>query len=457
MSTIEDVIKLVPAFKESRLNSLYSNFQKSKQLNPEGYQANIQAWKSLFVKIITSDQFEPESVVSIPTYNPNLEESLSLHPYNKPQNLNCIIQEFVDDRFLIPASLYLSAKENYLVTTSGQFSVSQYLSINAWQQWRALKNYSVIKRGRLVDDRFIYCDELVRFGQKVANLIERKVKGDAYSSILFNHTLLFDELSKHLTITKTDYDLLLKYLSRDIGLLQTKDVDGHLYIKISQEAITQEDEAVVQVKQTLKNLETRIKEVEDKLSSIDFKSVLSLPKDAQKSSLRQKMATKANLVKLLDRNINLEMEMTTLLQKINDSNFNSVYFSVLENSAKTLSKLNNRLKIDDIDRVKADIDEELSKEQETSDALVGDANDEDVDEELNRMIKEQEGEGKTTDEKENTTEYSETTDKERDLLRKLENLTVKDDEKKNPQESSVKNDAKEKPQQESPVKVASLE
>ena len=104
MSTIEDIIKLIPAFKESRLNSLYSNFQKNKQLNPEGYEANIQAWKSLFTKIITSNKFEPESVVSIPTYNPSLKELLSLHPYNEPKNLSNILQEFVNDKFLIPAS-----------------------------------------------------------------------------------------------------------------------------------------------------------------------------------------------------------------------------------------------------------------------------------------------------------------------------------------------------------------
>lgn len=139
MSTIEDIIKLVPAFKESRLNSLYSNFQKNKQLNPEGYQANIRAWRTLFTKIITSEKFEPESVTSIPTYSPNLKESLSLHPYNEPQNLNNILQEFVNDRFLIPASLYLTAKESYFITINSQLSISQYFSVNVWQQWRALK------------------------------------------------------------------------------------------------------------------------------------------------------------------------------------------------------------------------------------------------------------------------------------------------------------------------------
>lgn len=222
MSTIEDIIKLVPAFKESRLNSLYSNFQKNKQLNPEGYQANIRAWRTLFTKIITSEKFEPESVTSIPTYSPNLKESLSLHPYNEPQNLNNILQEFVNDRFLIPASLYLTAKESYFITINSQLSISQYFSVNVWQQWRALKNYSVVEQGRLVDDRFIYWDELVRLGQKVAKIIETEVKGDTYSSTLFNQNLLFDELSKYMTITLVDYNLLLKHLSRDIGLLQTK-------------------------------------------------------------------------------------------------------------------------------------------------------------------------------------------------------------------------------------------
>ena len=44
MSDIETFIKSVPEFKESRLSSLYSNFEKNKVLNPEGYEANIYAW-----------------------------------------------------------------------------------------------------------------------------------------------------------------------------------------------------------------------------------------------------------------------------------------------------------------------------------------------------------------------------------------------------------------------------
>lgn len=450
MSTIEDIIKLIPAFKESRLNSLYSNFQKNKQLNPEGYEANIQAWKSLFTKIITSNKFEPESVVSIPTYNPSLKELLSLHPYNEPKNLSNILQEFVNDKFLIPASLYTTAKESYFVTISGQFNISQYFSVNSWQQWRALESYSIVKQGRLVDDRFIYWDELVKLGQKIAKVIETKVKGDTYSSILFNHNLLFDEISKHVAITSVDYDLLLKHLSRDVKLLQTKVIDGVTFIKISQEEISPEDQAVVQVKQTINNLETRVKEVESKLNSIDFKSVLKLPKDAQKSSLRLKMAMKANLVKLLDKNVNLELEMTTLLQKINDSNFNSAYFSVLEASAKTLSKLNSQLKIDDVDRVKADIDEEIMKEEEIGDALAGEAGDVDVDEELNKMLDEEEKAKEETAKEENVKEEKAKNDnveeeakqqnadkeKERELLSRLENLTVDDVIKQSPQHDS---------------------
>lgn len=204
------------------------------------------------------------------------------------------------------------------------------------------------------------------------------------------------------------------------------------------------------MKQTINNLETRVKEVESKLNSIDFKSVLKLPKDAQKSSLRLKMAMKANLVKLLDKNVNLELEMTTLLQKINDSNFNSAYFSVLEASAKTLSKLNSQLKIDDVDRVKADIDEEIMKEEEIGDALAGEAEDVDVDEELNKMLDEEEKAKEEAAKEENVKEEKAKNDnaeeeakqqnadkeKERELLSRLENLTVDDVIKQSPQHDS---------------------
>lgn len=165
---------------------------------------------------------------------------------------------------------------------------------------------------------------------------------------------------------------------------------------------------------------------------------------------------KANLLKLLNRNIDLELEMTTLLQKIDDANFNSVYFSVLESSAKTLSKLNNKLKVDDLERVKTDIDEEISKEEEISDALGVVANDVDMDEELKKMLAEDkaEKEPKSTEEKKSVDELNMSEETEQKLLSKLENLNVKDDRKVLTQGESS---SKEHSQVESQEKLASFE
>ena len=63
----EKFIRTVPDFKQSRLSSLYSNFEHNKTLNQIGYEANINAWKSLLIKLTTSKSILPKSIISLDT------------------------------------------------------------------------------------------------------------------------------------------------------------------------------------------------------------------------------------------------------------------------------------------------------------------------------------------------------------------------------------------------------
>ena len=62
---------------ESRLRSLYSDFRDLKQLNPDGYDANIIQWKDYLIKEVWND--------TIIVNGQNLLEYLSISPYGPPK------------------------------------------------------------------------------------------------------------------------------------------------------------------------------------------------------------------------------------------------------------------------------------------------------------------------------------------------------------------------------------
>lgn len=146
MSDIETFIKSVPEFKESRLSSLYSNFEKNKILNPEGYEANIYAWQTLLLKLITSSKF-PDSDISFVTLTAShtsgggfsLVSFLSISKYGAPQNLGPIINELVVHRkVFIPYSLFINGDDDSewgSIINPKQNLIIDYLSPGSWIKW----------------------------------------------------------------------------------------------------------------------------------------------------------------------------------------------------------------------------------------------------------------------------------------------------------------------------------
>ncbi|KAI5965971.1 uncharacterized protein KGF55_001335 [Candida pseudojiufengensis] len=445
MSTnIEEIIRQTPLFKESRLNSLYSNFENFKQLNPEGYQANIQAWKQLISNLIKSNEFDPKSQISLTTYNPNLEQSLTIPIYGEPKKLDGILQELVNKRFLIPESLFLNANGNYGSIVNNSFN---FTSINSWLQSRALKNYQVKKKnGNLIDEKYILWDELVRLGDKFQTEVQNKIiNSDKYSSTLFTNDLLYEKILKVTHITKQDFKLLLKFISTDLNSCVTETRDGITYIKFiktDSETITNEDVSIINIKLNLQNLNIRIKELENKLSNINLKSVLSLPKDVQKLKLSRLIKFKKVLISKLDQSIQLQSELYQILNKINDAKFNIEYFEILQSSSKVLNKLNNEIKIEDIEEVRDEIDKEMVKEEEISDALIDKSeaeNDDEINEELNKLVKEnKQGENKQEEKSAVSEKITQNSDNdEKELLDKLESLELSDEKTKKLNEDEI--------------------
>ncbi|CAI5759249.1 unnamed protein product [Candida verbasci] len=398
---VQDFIRSIPQFKESRLTSLYSKFDKLKELNIEGYEANLTAWQTLLIKLIQSETYLPQSQISISSYQPNLSNYLALDKYGEPKNLGNIIQELIDKEVLIPYSIYM--KQDVAFFQSG---LKTYISIKSWINWsrRSLFRYSAVKDGKLVDDRLISVDELTKHGDYVFDIILKHVDNSCISK-LFNEDLLLEFINKYIRLTKIDLIILLKYWSRDKQLVQV----NQEYIKIGNDPITEDDIKLINMKLTIDKLSKRNELLESKLLQIDLKQVLKLPKDQQKLKLKQLLNEKKMLSLQLEKNINIHAELDTIIDKINESTLNHEIFNQMVTSSSILKKLNKKIDLNEVDKLKMDIDEEVAKTEEINEALYN-TQDADVDEELQQLI----------------TENEKVEKEDAEVLKKLSELTVSD-------------------------------
>lgn len=495
MSDIETFIKSIPEFKESRLASLYSNFEKNKILNPEGYEANIYAWQTLLLKLITSSKF-PDSDISFVTNTANrtlggssssggggggdefnLSSFLSISKYGLPQNLGPIINELVVHRkVFIPYSLFINGENDSEWVNKGTLIID-YISPKSWIKWGInsifSKQYSVIdpKTGNLKHDRFIAWEQLTKLSNQYLEIIRKEIsKQGTYSSKLFNNHTLYQFLktksinnnnnnnnSGH-ELKKIDFEILLKYWSiykSVCTIRQPTTISGNddtIYIKFDNNLeITDDDIGIINIQQNLINLQNRNDYLQMKLNEIDYKStLLTLPKSEWKFRLKKLMNRKMVLTKSLMNSLNLYDELNNILVKINDSDLNYQMYHQLLISSKILQNMNNKVNLNDIDDLKIDIDEQIAKENEINHALTNDykqndeqeeVEDEELEKELNDLYKEINGETSNDETEyqqlENATKGEENVDNVDDkLLDKLTQLKVS--------ESTIREPTKEK-------------
>ncbi|CAK9439882.1 uncharacterized protein LODBEIA_P39820 [Lodderomyces beijingensis] len=355
MNDIQALQSQLPEFRESRLRSLYSDFVKLKQLNPEGYEANLRAWKALFSKVITSDFFHQHSAISLRVN----AAGFSIPTYGEPRNLKEVVQEFVNDRFLVPRKLYVQASTEYGAVVNGGFG------------WGILKNWS--ERIRLnsyradLNDEFIYWDGMVRRALQLAQMIHVDPDGDdggksrasGYLGRLFSLQSLE---AKFPYVSRSDLELYVTYWSRDSGKCRVRHVEDRIYIKWGgEEAVSDEDVAAINIMSVLSNLESKIGQLESRIGAIEYSSVLKLNKELQRGKLAQLMKRRRQLMQILQRTSDQHDEIQRVLHKLDEAHFNAKFVDALGESLKVLKLMNNKVSLEDVDKIREELDEEVAK------------------------------------------------------------------------------------------------
>lgn len=429
--TIEQFIRSDTHFTKTRISSLYSDFNRLKILNPDGYEANLNAWLHLLLSLLESRSLMKyeESVqtsLSVPTRNPNLDQLLALPVLGKPRSLGLVLKELVERKQLIPVSEYKAYDKPFEQYFGSQGSLVDYVSPTKWLSWGLMslgllyEFTPVLKDGTLKADNYFSWEKFVTVADGLLKKLKEYVHDGNYSSLVYDKSELLEVIQSSIDsqITPFDLDLLLIYYSRDKNHLATLKVEDRIYIKFNSiqfgnaVEISEADIGISNLKSNIAQLEKRndqlSHELDDKIPQ-SIQSLISKPDSLER--IKKILINKKTISKSLSKSQDIVNQLNSILLKIDDATLNSQILQIYKTSIKTLSSL-NKVDLDEVENIKNDLDDEIRNVDEVSNRLNDNAYDDEIEEEFERLYNE--SKDKPLRSKENSQE----------LLDKLDDLSI---------------------------------
>ncbi|QLG72127.1 hypothetical protein HG535_0C04810 [Zygotorulaspora mrakii] len=405
----------------SRLSSLYRDFRPSKELNPDGYLANITTWKSYLI-----EQFLERENNLVFHCGTDFVRKLNREPYGVPQSIDVVINALV--------------REGYLVTVedfkSGSMYPNEGSAILRWLKvgWSSRNRFDC----RQNEDSINYLKEVDLL---IRPMMERKSKDidlRLKKGVLFHATgvadLIYPEneffehagFSTYMEKDDGNYEIMMTYLSlyqniiiRQNNIVKIVAESMPLKLRSSSKLLTEDDLRVASLKTSLTNVERQIHKVEDEIAQSSRMLEKSLrnksPKELQKEYLLAKKLSQKYLTRLLNYRNNLR----TIKGEINMASTNEMIVRSLDDSKELLKSINESVgSFDRLHDLMDEIKEQKDKTEEINKLLTvdeaGSHYDEEIEIELQKMIKRQDSgiESEISDENKS------------DLLDKLSHLEI---------------------------------
>ncbi|KAI4726126.1 hypothetical protein E4T49_06057 [Aureobasidium sp. EXF-10728] len=292
----------------NRLQSLYSDFRLQKTSNPDGYQANSRAWLRGLTAAARAGRLPPASTTSGQTSHvvfgsgEDLSRALNSSRWGRPLALGAVIQDAVDKREFIPLDDFLSA-------TKSVYAKSWIPS--PWQvvSW-GLKQVGVGSLFGTSDKLSVGNLVVMANVEEAASAIIAKANqlDQSTTSLIFSRSLFESEFAHvldptHLpdaALSTTDFDILLRYLSRDKPYLSFSSTTVKLksVSESTPQPITQQDTDIANLRTLISALETQVSALTDRINTLDVsaREAVAAKRTIQaKSALRSKKLAETTL------------------------------------------------------------------------------------------------------------------------------------------------------------------
>ncbi|EMT66092.1 Snf7-domain-containing protein [Fusarium oxysporum II5] len=328
-----------PSFSRSRLAARYSDFRSQRTLNPDGYQANISAWRQALSDLVAKGKISHRG--SSPDHfvlklDDSLLRSLEHKEFGQPLALGTVVREATAGRDFIPLQDFEKSQQSiYQRSWAGLPG-----SVMSW----TLRQLGVVDPARgddkLPTGQYVIVKNMEAAAKELGDLMAEKVsRFDRVFSRAQFQKAFSAALVKGQHLTDSDLDVLLKFLSRDKEVIE---YDGKtIRIKGSgeQSGITKEDAAIASLKELTESLKhqadllnTRI----DELSQTAKDAVTKKNRVAALAALKSKKIAETSLATRYATLNQLE-EVSAKLEQAAD---NVQLVNVMEASSGALASLN---------------------------------------------------------------------------------------------------------------------
>ncbi|KAF3204123.1 hypothetical protein TWF106_001638 [Orbilia oligospora] len=426
MSELLSFILTQEDFRKARLPSLYSDFAPLQTVNPDGYIANITAWKTALSKA-TYAGLIPSSTSStdhlILPITSLLLPSLTTREYGTP-SLGCVINEGIASEEFIPLKNFL-AREG---------SIYYKPWVDPWKvlSW-GLRQVGVgggAVSAKLVNGEVVVVKNVEEVSQKVIKVISRGQRD--IDRIMTLETLeheIKNIIDKKIQLSEKDMKVLVKHLSRDLGeasvqgkTIKFKPADSAL------QPISQSDITTAQLKHLIITQNLKVDALSSRITALQTKAkqaVLANNKITALSALKSKKMTEEQLQTVTNSLSSLE----SVLMKIEQAVDNAALIDTLEQGSKVLAGLNKITGgVERVEKVMDELQEQMDETDEISRIVTEPGTtklneiEDDVQEEFEALIKEEkERERKLEEERKRKIE-----EEDAKLLERLAGLNVAD-------------------------------
>ncbi|EGU85192.1 hypothetical protein FOPG_11584 [Fusarium oxysporum f. sp. conglutinans race 2 54008] len=368
-----------PSFSRSRLAARYSDFRSQRTLNPDGYQANISAWRQALSDLVAKGKISHRG--SSPDHfvlklDDSLLRSLEHKEFGQPLALGTVVREATAGRDFIPLQDFEKSPQSIYQRSWAGLP----WSVMSW----TLRQLGVVDPARgddkLPTGQYVIVKNMEAAAKELGDLMAEKVsRFDRVFSRAQFQKAFSAALVKGQHLTDSDLDVLLKFLSRDKEVIE---YDGKtIRIKGSgeQSGITKEDAAIASLKELTESLKhqadllnTRI----DELSQTAKDAVTKKNRVAALAALKSKKIAETSLATRYATLNQLE-EVSAKLEQAAD---NVQLVNVMEASSGALASLNAQVGgAERIDAVMDRLREQSSATDEVS-AILAESTGEVIDE-----------------------------------------------------------------------------
>lgn len=417
---------------ESRLPSLYRDFRPLKDLNPDGYEANISTWRDFFLQ-----QYISNSNRIIFTIGTRTLQELTHEVYGVPKSIDIAIDVLVNEGNLIPMELF---------NLGGMYTDNSRKGFWKWvKSWKESTNMYKSRKDEtnfyLREDKFIIKANLEKEYQRFHELLKRSVFMEASSitDLVFtrNEFMTTESLQSFFsTYDEETKNVFLHFIENYKHIIVSKDnvikviaAEVEDIISRFSKGITENDLRIASVKVGIININKQITRLRKEINESNIKlrgpEFNELPKRIRIEYKQARLLSEKHLSRLLKFQNNLAQVRT----QIDTSATNAVLIQTLSESNEVIKSINGYIgSTEKVENLLDEIKEGHDRTEEVNDLLAhyNKGQDEEAEEEIERELEQLELDEKNNNKEENKNQdlHEPKESSSEDLLKRLNNLKI---------------------------------